>query len=106
MTPSPRESVPRTAKQPPSSVPRPPQVEAEAPRLASAVAAAKADLADIRISEARYEEIKQQPQARWTLREAVAVRLFEELRQLTDSLRTASEERERAREVRAERSGA
>lgn len=76
------------------------QVEAEAPRLASAVAAARADLADVRISEARYLEIKEQPQARWTLREAVGVRIFEELRQLTADLRAASEDRERSREVR------
>lgn len=76
-------------------------MEAEAPRLAAAVAAAKADLADIRVSEARYAEITAHPPAKWTLREAVAVRLYEELRQLAEDLRAASEQRERAREVRA-----
>lgn len=78
------------------------QVEAEAPRLAAAVAAAKADLADIRIGDARYNEIKQQPQTRWTLREAVAVRVYEEVKQLSADLQAASEERERAREARGD----
>lgn len=39
-------------------------VEGEAPRLAAAVAAAKAELVDMRISDARYAEIKTIPPAK------------------------------------------